>query len=74
MVLFPAMRRKSAVIGTCTIPERVSKVRIKTTGLQAYFYNENFWIRIGEINGKKQYDFLSSNAIGSRAVKAHDKK
>ena len=51
MVLFPAMRRKSAVIGTCTIPERVSKVRIKTTGLQAYFYNENFWIRIGEING-----------------------
>ena len=51
MVLFPAMRRKSAVIGTCTIPERVSKVRIKTTGLQAYFYNENYWIRIGEING-----------------------
>ena len=51
MELFPAMRRKSAVIGTCTIPERVSKVRIKTTGLQAYFYNENFWIRIGEING-----------------------
>ena len=51
VVLSPAMHRKSAVIGTCTIPERVSKVRIKTTGLQAYFYNENFWIRIGEING-----------------------
>ena len=38
-------------IGTCTIPESVSKVRIKTTGLQAYFYNEDFWISMGENNG-----------------------
>ena len=38
-------------IGTCTIPESISKVHIKTTGLCAYFYNEDFWISLGEING-----------------------
>lgn len=54
MVLFPAMRRKSAVIGTCTIPERVSKVRIKTTGLQAYFYNVNIPLRRSRLSGKME--------------------
>ena len=27
------------------------ELHIKTTGLCAYFYNEDFWISLGEING-----------------------
>lgn len=38
-------------IGTCYIPKDVKKVRIKSTGLQAFFYTADFWIRLNEING-----------------------
>ena len=34
--------------GTCCLYSSFDHV---LEGLQAYFYNENFWIRIGEING-----------------------
>lgn len=38
-------------IGTCYIPKSVNKVRIKSTGLKAYFYNADFWLKLNEING-----------------------
>ena len=38
-------------IDTCTIPLTETSVRIKTSGLQAYFYDRNFWVSSGEING-----------------------
>lgn len=37
-------------IGTCYIPSEITKVRIRTAGLQAYFYNEDFWVKFNEIN------------------------
>ena len=38
-------------IGTCYIPSDVNVVRVKSTGLKAFFYNRDFWIRMGELNG-----------------------
>lgn len=37
-------------IGTCYIPDGIDAVRIRTVGLQAYFYDKDFWLSNGEIN------------------------
>ncbi len=41
----------SKTVGGCIIPANVKTVRIKTTGLRAYFYDRDYWIRMNEING-----------------------
>lgn len=37
-------------IGTCYIPPEIKTVRIRTKGLKAFFYNEDYWLRFNEIN------------------------
>lgn len=38
-------------IGTVMIPTSTKQVRIKTTGLQCYFNDADYWISTGNING-----------------------
>ena len=38
-------------IGTCYIDDDVEKVRVISTDLMAYFYNESFWLSLRQMNG-----------------------
>ena len=38
-------------VGTCYIPKSVNSVYMKTTRLGAYFYDKDYWIKLGEISG-----------------------
>ena len=41
----------SSEVGVCNIPSGVNKVMVKTKGLQAFFYDRDFWISTGELYG-----------------------
>ena len=41
----------SREVGVCNIPYGVNKVMVKTKGLQAFFYDRDFWISTGELYG-----------------------
>lgn len=38
-------------IGTCYIDDDVEKVRVISTDLMAYFYNESYWLSLKQMNG-----------------------
>lgn len=38
-------------IGTCYIDDDVEKVRVISTDLMAYFYNESYWLSLNQMNG-----------------------
>ena len=38
-------------VGTCVIPTSGDSVYVSTNNLQCYFYNEDYWIKFGEIGG-----------------------
>ena len=38
-------------VGACYIPKSVNSVYMKTTRLGAYFYDKDYWIKLGEISG-----------------------
>lgn len=41
----------SYTVGSVIIPPDIDKVKVTTSGLQCYFNDRDFWIRINEMNG-----------------------
>lgn len=39
-------------IGSCIIPTSEDEVYVSTNNLKCFFYNEDYWIKFGEIGGR----------------------